>query len=393
MEDYDILEMHDIKSKTVMIVEDDEIMVNKIISFCEVLPLRFSYNLSYFSKKYIDSTKHLFSFYYNLNNSYNSEMLRLKKHFKHFMRTPFILYINKRNPNYELVLNICNDLKIECISNKHLFISKIKNDKKIFLIDSDDTLRNDDGTISKENKKAIKRIISNGDYAIVCTARPRYHTLDIMNNINSSKYIISSNGAEVYDVKKDKVIKSYFVDKNIIIYLIEKCFLLDLRLVLSSDSHDYVTKNVRNASQILLSKREYKKQLENIKIKTCMIIDFKKEKVLLLKQQMILKNGIAIINEKSKDDSYYEEWFCIGNSKANKGNGLINISNYLKVPLKNTFAIGNDYNDISMFKKCNISFAVGNANNDTKSTANYIVSSNNNSGVSEAINEVYDNLE
>lgn len=389
MEDYDVLEMHNIKNKVVMVVEDDEKIFNKVSPFCEVLPLRFSYNLNNFSEEYINNTKTLFSFYYNLDDTYNNELLKLKKHFKHFMRTPFILYISRNNPNFKLVLNICNDLKIECISNKHLFLAKVKNNRKLFLIDSDGTLRNDDGIISEENKTAIKEIKNNGDYAIICTARPRYHTIDVMNDANASKYIISSNGAEIYDVKRDKVIKSYFVNKNIINYLIDKCFSLDIRLVLSSDTVDYVTKNVRNNSQILLLKDQYSKQLENVKIKNCMIIDSKKDQVLFLKKEILSKKITYIINEKSKDDSYYEEWFCIGSSKANKGNGLVNISNYLKIPLKNTIAIGNDYNDISMFKKSNISFAVDNANDEIKSIVNYVVSSNNNNGVAAAIKKTY----
>lgn len=384
-------EIQNINRKIVIVVEDDENLINKISSFCEAMPLRFSYDLSGFSNKYINETKQLFSYYYNLKNSYNNEVLRLKKHFKHFLRYPFILYISKKNPNYELVIKLCNDLKIECVSNKKLFISKIKNDKRIFLIDSDDTLRSSDGTISDKNKQAIKKIIKNGDYAIICTARPRYHTLELMKEINSSKYIISSNGAEIYDVEKNKIVKSYYVNKKIVYYLINKCYELDLRLVLSADDIDYVTKNVRNNSQVLLSNNLYKTQLKNVKIKTCMIIDSKLEIISDFKKKILLMNNVYIINEKSKDDHYYEDWFCIGSKNAIKGNGLINISNYLKIPLKNTISIGNDYNDISMFKTSNISFAVNNANAEIKNNADYVVSSNNNDGVAEAIDTIYKN--
>ena len=47
MEDYDVLnEMHSINQKIVMLVEDDEKLFFDISSFCEVMPLRFSYDLS-----------------------------------------------------------------------------------------------------------------------------------------------------------------------------------------------------------------------------------------------------------------------------------------------------------------------------------------------------------
>ena len=96
MEDYDVLnEMHSINQKIVMLVEDDEKLFFDISSFCEVMPLRFSYDLSNFSDSYIEKTKKLFSYYFNLENSYKNELLRLKKHFTHFSRFPFILYISK----------------------------------------------------------------------------------------------------------------------------------------------------------------------------------------------------------------------------------------------------------------------------------------------------------
>lgn len=392
MEDYAISEVQNIKKKIVMIVEDDEKLVEALIPFCEVMPLRFSYNVDKYSSEYIEHTKELFSYYYDLSNLYKNEILRLKKHFKHYMRYPFILYVSDKNKNYNLILNICKDLKIECISNKKDFILKIKNDKKVFLIDSDQTLKNDKGYISEKNRKAIKRVVDNGDYAIICTARPRYHTLEIMDDISASNYIISSNGAEIFDAKKNKIIKSYYVDKKTVNYLIKICFKLDIRLVLSSDDIDFVTKNIRNESQILLMKNKFHEQLKNVKIKTCMVIDSNIDAVLNLKKIISLKDNICIINEKSQQDKYTEEWFCVGNKKANKGNGLLYIANYLKVPIINTIAIGNDYNDVPMFNVCNISISVDNADDEIKSLTKYSVASNNNNGVAEAINKVYDEL-
>lgn len=126
MEDYSPEELQNIKDKIVMIVEDDETLYDDISSYAEVIPLRFSYDLSKFSDEYIEKTKTLFAYYYTMDNFYNNEILRLKKHFKHFMRYPKYLYINKNNPNYELISKVCNDLDIECITNKELFISKVK---------------------------------------------------------------------------------------------------------------------------------------------------------------------------------------------------------------------------------------------------------------------------
>ena len=57
------------------------------------------------------------------------------------------------------------------------------------------------------------------------------------------------------------------------------------------------------------------------------------------------------------------------------------ISQYLNIPLKNTIAIGNDKNDISMFDVAGLSVAVANASDDIKSKVDYVTLSNDEDGV------------
>ena len=129
MEDYDVfVEMQNKKDKrAIIIIEDDE---NFIIQ--NLL------DLSYFSNSYLDKTKELFTYYYNENNSYVNELLRLKKHFIHYQRNPIIAYIPS-DSKYIKLRNMLNEIGIKCISDKEQLIN-ILNIKLIF-IDSDDTLK------------------------------------------------------------------------------------------------------------------------------------------------------------------------------------------------------------------------------------------------------------
>ena len=129
MEDYDVFnEMIDIKSKKcIMMFEDDEeFITNNILnSDFELIPLRLSYNLSNHSTEYIENTKKLFTYYYNDKNSYKNELLRLKKHFVHYRRFPFIVYLPNRNEDFENLIKMFIDLNIECIFDKEQFLKKI----------------------------------------------------------------------------------------------------------------------------------------------------------------------------------------------------------------------------------------------------------------------------
>lgn len=73
----------------------------------------------------------------------------------------------------------------------------------LIAIDSDGTLKNNDGIIS-ENTKNILNKLKKDNYIVICTGRPRYHTKSINNELSLSNYIISSNGAEIFDVVNDE---------------------------------------------------------------------------------------------------------------------------------------------------------------------------------------------
>ena len=60
----------------------------------------------------------------------------------------------------------------------------IKNIKEPYLvvIDSDGTLRHSDGTITDRTKEVLKRLIEKNNIVALCTARPRYYTLEVSEN-------------------------------------------------------------------------------------------------------------------------------------------------------------------------------------------------------------------
>lgn len=76
---------------------------------------------------------------------------------------------------------------------------------KLIFIDSDGTLKKNDGTISERVKKAIIENKKNGNKIIICTARPRYQTLKVMNDVNADSIVISSNGTEIYESNNEKL--------------------------------------------------------------------------------------------------------------------------------------------------------------------------------------------
>ena len=130
MEDYDITnEMKNIKVIIMGIDYNnesfwrDEVITNDLVEF---MPIRLSYNLDTFSDEYIEKTKSLFIYYYDSNNYYNNEILRLKKHFKHYQRIPKIVYIPSEQ-QFNSLRKMVNEIGIKVVDNENDVIKFINN--------------------------------------------------------------------------------------------------------------------------------------------------------------------------------------------------------------------------------------------------------------------------
>ena len=253
--------------------------------------------------------------------------------------------------------------------------------KKLILIDSDGTLRRSDGTFSIKTKQVIKELVAKGNYVIVCTGRPRYHTEEIMKEVNASPIIISNNGADIYNVNTKEEIGTYYIPKENCFKIIEYAHENDIRLVISTGYIEYATKELKNNNQVLLDYSNYKEQLKDVNIFQCLIVEKNIEKIKQIKQEIEGNKTTEIKNGMIIDTAGYESWFTIGNPNANKGNALKEISKYLNIDIKDTIAIGNDYNDISMLKEAGFSICVENSIDEVKKHADYVTLSNDEDGV------------
>lgn len=250
--------------------------------------------------------------------------------------------------------------------------------KYLILIDSDGTLRHSDGTISDRTKKAIQRLKEQGHIVVICTARPRYHTLQISEQVGIDDFLISSNGTEIYNNLTDEIIWASYIDTNTCKQIYEICKKENIRLIFVIDDKEYATKFTRNNKQNLLNDSNFNKVI-NGNVKQIMIIDSCKEKIINLKRKLSDDSLLNIID--SSDEFGEEIWFSIVSGNSSKGIALEKLASYLKILKKNTIAIGNDINDITMLKKVGISVAVENAIPEVLSCAKIITKSNDLDGV------------
>ncbi len=250
--------------------------------------------------------------------------------------------------------------------------------KYLIAIDSDGTIRRSDGSISDRTKKVIKNIINNDNIVVICTARPRYHTLKISEDIGINDYLISSNGTEVYDNINKKIVYIEYLPKDICENIYYDAINKNIRVIFVSDNKEYATQFVRNNSQVLLNEENITEILDK-NIKQIMIIS--KNKKIIKEYQKMVENKYKINIIETNEENETEAWFSIISNQASKGIALKKLAKHLNIPIENTIAIGNDLNDISMFEIAGLSVAVSNAKDNIKKIVDHITLSNDEDGV------------
>lgn len=282
---------------------------------------------------------------------------------------------------------------------------------KLIATDLDGTLLQANQTISQKDLEWINKAEEAGIKVIVATGRQYSAALKLLSKNNfRPDYIISDNGSCAYSVKENRKICSYAIDrkslKDILMYLEENNYPYSL----SSDScrihlNNFVDKLKeefhRNKQSIpdldkgkhldslvefiqkekddKLYANSYKELLDlDMNFYNISALSFDPNRIKTGIKEGSKINGVAVVS------SAYNN-FEFQNSKTSKGKALAFLADYLNISLDRTMAIGDNFNDLSMFEQAYHSVAMGNANDEIKKLCRYVTLNNKESGVGYAI--------
>lgn len=265
---------------------------------------------------------------------------------------------------------------------------------KAVFIDIDGTLRNDKRETSKRTKDAIKKCIEKGILVVICSGRPKQSAEEISIDSKASPYIITSNGAQVFDYKENKTIFLNPMDKKSCKKIYDIAIENDCKFIMNLEENRVITRidDAAAPTDILLDD-PIDDFIEKHDIMQCLIQDYSFEKIKSLKSKVEEIKEVEIKNQSKaltnpnimpNETTYYD----IADINTSKGLGVREFCKYYNLDQKETIAIGDDYNDISMFKEVGLSVAMGNANDDVKSKADIITKTNNEDGVAVFLEEL-----
>ena len=250
----------------------------------------------------------------------------------------------------------------------------------------DGTLRDNKKSISQRTIEAIKLVTSKNILVVICSGRPRKYTENVSRECNASKYIISSNGGSIYNYENKNVIYENIMDKHACIELYNIAKKAGVNFAMNVDDGRVVTKLDKDDNTEQLLKTNIESFVYKNNIVQCIILDDDYNKIKNLYSDIIKVKNAAIKNQhKSLIDSgsprtgniYYD----ITDENTNKGNAILEFCKALNIRLSDTIAIGNDYNDVPMFKVAGYSVAMKNSDDEVKKYADYVTESNDDDGV------------
>lgn len=235
---------------------------------------------------------------------------------------------------------------------------------QLIALDLDGTLLNSNGLISQYTAQTIQQALKRGIHIVLSTGRPYPFVSHIANELNTTNYLITNNGAEIRRNETD-VIERHYIDPLTIKRLWEYGYEQNLLTWMVSS-----TKLFRQSTRPdkFLNFNWLKFGYGNLNNSTAAILFDKLAKYENLEITSSSATNIEI-NKKG----------------VNKIEALKRVCEELNVSLENVMAIGDNLNDLQMIKEVGYGVAVHNAIKTLKQHARYITASNDEDGVAKAI--------
>ena len=283
---------------------------------------------------------------------------------------------------------------------------------KLIAVDLDGTLLNSYGTISEENRKAIKKVQKEGVKVVLASGRTTNSVKSLAEELGENEYIICGNGSLIYDLKKDEIIYDKFIDKNKALQIIQICEqnsiyynvytedmviakTLDNNVLFYHQENSNKPDSKKTKINLVDNIYEYVKNLEGKNILKFTISD--KSSIIfnsIIKKLRNIRNidvlDVAHMSRKMIKSGteevsleyYYTE---ITSENVDKWNAIEWLAEKLEIEKEEIMAIGDNINDKLMIENAGLGIAMGNSDPLIKEIADKTVANNNENGVAEAL--------
>ena len=265
---------------------------------------------------------------------------------------------------------------------------------KLIAIDMDGTLLNSKKELLEETKQYFKNFHNKNTETllVLCTGRPESGIrpyLKDLGYLEENHYIISQNGANIYESQTEKRVMDAFVDSKAIQKWIELGKTHGIS-VMGAGVDYYYSFDEDPTEWMEFDVKLVSGKLKRIPTEESLNTDF--YKILLMGDEEQLNEFETYIPEAWRDEFYVvrsQKYLVEVLTKGvNKAFGLEKLAKELNIQPSEIAAIGDAANDIEMLEYAGLAIAMGNASEEVKAIADIVTDTNENNGVIKAIDKL-----
>jgi Cof subfamily protein (haloacid dehalogenase superfamily) len=267
---------------------------------------------------------------------------------------------------------------------------------KLVCIDVDGTLLNSKRVVAESTKKSIKLAHDKGVHIVISTGRMYTDAQFYSNLLGVRSAVIASNGAFVQennDVIYKSVLGAAVLEKLLVVFRkhgIKPCF--------STPDKFYYGNFIFKIFYLLAKLRK----IRSDKIETEYLYSWKRCRKIAYEQQdnivkcEVFHSNTDLIKQLRQDLKEIEELEIVNSGSRNieitrsgvsKGRAVAMLASLYGLKREEIITIGDSLNDLSMIEYAGLGVAMGNSCEEVKQKADYITASNDEDGVSRAINK------
>ena len=265
---------------------------------------------------------------------------------------------------------------------------------KLIAIDMDGTLLNSKKELLEETKQYFKDFHKKetDTLLVLCTGRPESGIrpyLKDLGYLEENHYIISQNGANIYESRTGKRVMDAFLDSAAIQKWIELGKKHGIS-VMGAGVDYYYCFDQEPTEWMEFDVKLVSGKLKRIPTKESLNTDF--YKILLMGDEEQLNEFETFIPQEWRDEFYVvrsQKYLVEVLAKGvNKAFGLEQLAKELNIQPSEIAAIGDAANDIEMLEYAGLAIAMGNASEEVKAVSDIVTDTNENNGVIKAIDQL-----
>ena len=266
---------------------------------------------------------------------------------------------------------------------------------KLILLDLDGTLLTSDKKISPANYAALEKCAADGVHIVPSTGRIYGGMPQVVRDLPFVRYVVAVNGAQVYDVKEDKVLCREEIDLETAFRVFAEMDKLPVIYDCYMGGSGYDDAAMYERVDEFISDPPVNAMVKGTRKPVPDLRAFLREQGCpLQKIQMFFKDMDRRARELERLPKLFPDLVVTSsitnniefNAKnANKGEALRFLCRHLGLDVSESMSFGDSSNDLSMIEAAGVGVAMANADKSLLDAADYITDTNDNDGVAKAI--------